>query len=73
MKYQKLKNEDRIELNFDNGQSEVFKIACRDCGLVHKMAIALERNGKIGVAVQQDVQATVKRRKQNGKTSLVVR
>jgi hypothetical protein len=37
-------------------------IACCDCGLVHKMGVAIEGNGNIGLAFEVDEEETERQR-----------
>jgi hypothetical protein len=39
-------------------KGERIRFACCDCGLVHWMAFAREKNGRIGIAVKRNVAAT---------------
>ena len=41
---------------------QVFKLACCDCGLVHRAVIVVE-NGEVGIAVERDARATGQRRR----------
>jgi len=41
---------------------QVFKLACCDCGLVHRVVIVVE-NGEIGIAAERDNRATGQRRR----------
>jgi len=59
--YTQLKDGDTFELN---PKGEKIKFACCDCGLVHDIAFAVEENGNIGVALQRNIDATEKRRKE---------
>ena len=54
-----LKDGERFEVN----DQEVFEFSCCDCGLVHRMCIAKERNGKIGFAIERQLQATQRKRR----------
>jgi len=47
---------------FEVKPNTIHMITCCDCGLVHKMAVAIEENGKVGVAFEQDEEETKKRR-----------
>ena len=47
-----------IELN----DGETFKMHCCECGLTHKVSVAVERNGKIGIAMRRDQKETEARR-----------
>jgi len=42
---------------------KVFKLACCDCGLVHRVVIVVE-DGKVGMAAERDNRATGQRRRQ---------
>jgi hypothetical protein len=61
--YQKLEDVDSLELRFKRGRSEILKFGCCDCGLVHRMAFAIEKNGNLGMAVKRDKRATGAARK----------
>jgi uncharacterized Zn finger protein len=58
MNYEKVKDGEGFEVEPGN----IHMIACCDCGLVHKMAIAIEDNGNIGLAFERDEQETQKQR-----------
>lgn len=45
-------------MDFTRGRSSVLKLGCCDCGLVHRVAFAIERNGKLGIAMERDNRAT---------------
>jgi len=47
---------------FEVPLGEVYKLACCDCGLVHRVAFAVE-DGKLGMAVERDNRATGQRRR----------
>lgn len=47
---------DRIELAKHKkikGGFEILKMKCCDCGLIHKLAFAIEENGKLGIAIER--------------------
>ena len=60
MKYKRLKDYEGIEVNPDK---EILKFACCDCGCVHKIALAKENNGNIGIALRRDNRATAQLRR----------
>lgn len=64
MKYKQLKDGDCFELN---SKGEIFNFACCDCGLVHKIAVALENNGNIGFCVERDNRKTGQKRRWKSK------
>jgi hypothetical protein len=43
--------------------SELLRLACCDCGLVHEIAFAIEENGKLGVAMKRNARATAAMRR----------
>jgi hypothetical protein len=59
--YQQLRDGDALELR---PKGEILRFACCDCGLVHKMAFAIEKNGNIGISWRRNIAATTNRRKQ---------
>ena len=58
--YSVLQDGEGLELS---ATGEVFRLACCDCGLVHDVAVALEENGKIGIALRRNQRATGQRRR----------
>lgn len=60
--YPKIIDGKGIEIDIQN--KEFLSFACCDCGLIHTIAFAIEENGKLGMAVKRDINATNKRRKQ---------
>ena len=62
MKYKQQKDGDRLEFN---PAGDIWRIACCDCGLVHDVALAIEKNGKIGIAIEQNKRATGQKRRWN--------
>lgn len=42
---------------------EVLRVACCDCGLIHSLAFAVERNGNLGIAVRMEKRATAAHRR----------
>lgn len=50
---------------------EKFTLYCCDCGLAHQVAAAVEKNGKIGIAMKRDQKATEVRRDKFTLRSLV--
>ena len=76
--YSVLQDGEGLELS---ATGEVFRLACCDCGLVHDVAVALEENGKIGIALRRNQRATGQRRRrmpdgrrnQPGKTGGTIR
>lgn len=59
-----IQREDGETIEFSPGDSEnnCRFITCCDCGLVHKMGVAIEDNGNIGISFEQDEEETIKRR-----------
>lgn len=57
---------DRLELE-PRGQGkrefQMLKLACCDCGLVHDMAFAIEKNGNLGIALRRNNRATAAKRR----------
>ena len=49
----------RIELK---SSGEKFSLSCCDCGLVHEIAVAIEKDGKIGMVIRRDQKRTEQRR-----------
>jgi len=58
--YEQLRDGGGFEVS---AKGEKIRFACCDCGLVHTMAFALEKNGNIGIALKRNVAATKYRRK----------
>ena len=56
--YQKLQDGEGIELKFKRGRSEILKFGCCDCGLIHRMAFAIEKSGNLGISMERDKRAT---------------
>lgn len=63
MAYHILKDGEVFEVE---AKGEVIKFGCCDCALVHRIAFALEKNGKIGVAMSRNQPETLRRRKKLG-------
>lgn len=63
MKIKKIQVIDGQTVELDN--EEVFYFSCCDCGLVHKVCIAIERNGKIGIAMERNLEQTRRSRLTN--------
>lgn len=59
IKYLQLEDNDKLEIS---ANGERIRFACCDCGLVHSMAFAIEKNGNIGIAIKRNVSATRTRR-----------
>lgn len=60
-----------IELTLAGRSKRVFerlKLACCDCGLLHDIAFAIEKNGNLGIALRRNNRATgqLRRRRQHG-------
>jgi hypothetical protein len=58
---------------FEIRNKVIFKLACCDCGLVHRVAIAapiLRKGVKIGIAVERDIRATAAKRRAVKKTKM---
>jgi hypothetical protein len=56
MKYPRVIDEEGIELERHprtKGAFELLKFMCCDCGLVHKMSFAIEKNGNLGIAMKR--------------------
>lgn len=51
---------------FEVKSGEVFEFSCCDCGLVHRMCIAKERNGKLGFAIERELKRTQRKRNTKG-------
>lgn len=62
-KYKKLKDGEGIEVSFVGGKSGIVKLGCCDCGLIHRMAFAIEPNGNLGIAMARDKRATAAARR----------
>lgn len=60
-RFRKIKDGLAIELKLGS----VLNLACCDCGLVHRIGIAGEENGKIGLAFKQNRRLTKQRRSQS--------
>ena len=58
-RYKQLRNGDSFELKLP----EVINLACCDCGLVHRIAFAIEDNGRLGIAMKRAARATSELRK----------
>ncbi len=64
-----LQLEDGARFEIDMEKSELLRLACCDCGLVHEIAFAIEENGKLGIAMKRNARATAaKRRSQKPNT-----
>jgi nitroimidazol reductase NimA-like FMN-containing flavoprotein (pyridoxamine 5'-phosphate oxidase superfamily) len=61
--YLYLELEDGGRFEVDIKKSELLRLACCDCGLVHEIAFAIEKNGKLGIAMKRNSRATTARRK----------
>jgi len=67
MKYLRLDKIDVMEVKLDT----IFRFACCDCGLVHNIAIAKEKNGRIGLAIERNNKSTAQfRRHLRNKTKI---
>jgi len=53
------KKVEKVEFEPDG---EVFNFACCDCALVHKISIAIEKNGNIGMAFTRNENLTKQNR-----------
>jgi len=42
---------------------QILRMACCDCGLIHSMAFAVEKNGNLGIAVKREKRRTAARRR----------
>lgn len=40
------------------GAFELLKFMCCDCGLVHTMSFAIEKNGNLGIAMKRNTRST---------------
>ncbi len=58
-KYDKVENGEGFEIE----AGEKFLLECGDCGCVRQVAVAIEENGNIGIALQVDEKETKARRK----------
>ena len=58
-KYRKLEDYEGVEVK----KGYIFRFACCDCGLVHDMAIADEKNKKHGLAFKRNKRATAQLRR----------
>jgi uncharacterized Zn finger protein len=54
---------------FEVASGEIMRLACCDCGLIHDVAFAIEKNGKIGVALRRNNRSTAQRRRHLGDES----
>lgn len=61
--YQKLQDGEGIELKLKRGRSAILKLGCCDCGLIHRIAFAIEKNGNLGIAMERDKRATAAARR----------
>ncbi len=61
-RYPKIIDGEGIEIDIEN--KELLSFACCDCGAIHTIAFAIEENGKLGMSLERDLDATIKRRKQ---------
>ena len=59
MKYIQREDYDGFEVEGEG----LHRISCCDCGLVHDMAVAIEDNGKIGLAFKRNNRATAQIRR----------
>lgn len=58
---------DRLELKLRGRSKRLFqllKFACCDCGLVHDIGLAIEKNGNLGIALRRNNRATGQLRRQ---------
>lgn len=65
-KYPKMFSGDVIELEPHERKGrawQILRFACCDCGLIHSMAFAVEKNGNLGVAVKRENQRTAAHRR----------
>jgi hypothetical protein len=42
---------------------QLLRVACCDCGLIHTLAFAIERNGNLGIAVRIEKRRTAAHRR----------
>lgn len=69
MKYPRLRDGEGAEIDPHPDVKGAFgplKFMCCDCGLVHMMGFAVEKNGKLGLAIQRDKRATAMARRAKG-------
>lgn len=59
-KYKQRKDGEGWEVN----SGEVFKVACCDCGLVHRFVVVADGD-KVGIAAERDNRATGQRRRKH--------
>jgi hypothetical protein len=60
-RFQQLYDGDAFEI--DLKKKEMWRFACCDCGLVHNISLAIEDNGKLGIAIERNKKATYARRR----------
>jgi hypothetical protein len=61
VKYPRLIDGEGVELKphkRTKGAFELLKFMCCDCGLVHLMSFAVEKNGNLGIAMKRHKRAT---------------
>jgi hypothetical protein len=70
MKYPRLTDGEGIELkpHKRKGTFELLKFMCCDCGLVHFLSFAIEKNGNLGMAVRRHPRATAAARRKRSHT-----
>jgi hypothetical protein len=66
MKYPAVLDGDSFELK-PRGRSkrawQILRLACCDCGLIHSIAFAVEKNGNLGIAVRRENRRTAAHRR----------
>lgn len=70
MKYPRIIDGEGLELEPHKrrkGVFELLKFMCCDCGLVHTMAFAIEKNGNLGIAMKRNTRATAAARRHKTK------
>lgn len=66
MKYPRIIDGEGIELEPNKrikGGFELLRFMCCDCGLVHTMGFAIEKNGNLGIAMERNQRATAAARR----------
>ena len=51
---------------FEVEHCEIIRFKCCDCGLVHKVAVAIEHNGNIGIAMEREADGIHDNRQEQG-------
>lgn len=70
MKYPRIMDGQGLELEphkRTKGAFELLKFMCCDCGLVHTMSFAIEKNGNLGIAMKRNLRATASARRSKKK------